>query len=438
VLAPVRTELFGDFLLLQALPTSGMAEVSVAIRLGDRSGRTFVVKRPRLGERPSGAAAQAIAREGEVLAAVHASGIVRLEAAGDMAGLPYVALEHVQGAPLDELIARAGPLSEGATAAIARDLARALSTLHAAGWVHGDVAPSNVLVDDAGDARLIDFGLATRSGERRDVIAGKPGYVAPEAVRPIQAHPAEDIYGWGVVVAECSLGGRLFAERDLAEAASRGEAPPAVARLSAHGPLVAAALRREAGARPSASNLATSLESAVLDRARLATLVHDIRRGAPIAVGEARAGAPGSRRSTLTSAPTPTAPMAVRSTMPDPIVLPRPSPDAKRRRVLMALLLVAALLTGALLGRLSVRIRQATMSFGSQMPRRAHLEFDGQPITPPADGSELPIAPGRHTLTLITSKGERREVTFRARPGEQVMLLPLMRNVTTPDEDHAP
>src|SRR5262245_26572349 len=117
-----------------------MAEVFVAVRLGDRSGRTFVVKRPQLGERPTTEASQAILREGEVLTSVRGRGIVALEAAGDMAGLPYLALEHVRGAPLDRLLASAGALPPEVSSAIALELAQALAAVHDAGWVHGDVA----------------------------------------------------------------------------------------------------------------------------------------------------------------------------------------------------------------------------------------------------------------------------------------------------------
>src|SRR6185436_15169380 len=105
------------------------------------------------------------------------------------------------------------------------------------------------LVDDAGEARLVDFGLATRIGSKHVEIAGKPGYIAPEAVRAVEASPAEDVYGWGVVVAECALGRRLFPERALAEAASRADAPRAVAELGDWATSACDALRRDPAAR---------------------------------------------------------------------------------------------------------------------------------------------------------------------------------------------
>ena len=97
-------ERFGEFLLLRRLAQSLMAEVFVAIRLGDKDGRTVIVKRPKLGERASGESAQAILREAEVLAEVRAPTLVALEAKGEVAGLPYVAVEHVRGVAGDVLV----------------------------------------------------------------------------------------------------------------------------------------------------------------------------------------------------------------------------------------------------------------------------------------------------------------------------------------------
>src|SRR5262245_56512361 len=150
-----------------------MAEVRLAVRLGDRSGRMLALKRPLLGERASGRAAQAIAREAEVLEQVRAPELVSLQAAGEIAGLPYLATDHLPGVTLDVLIAQAGALPLAAVRVVARDLGRAIAALGACGWVHGDISPSNVLIDDTGEVRLIDFGLAARAGEKRPEIAGK-------------------------------------------------------------------------------------------------------------------------------------------------------------------------------------------------------------------------------------------------------------------------
>ena len=101
-------ERFGEYLLVRRLG-GGMAEVFLAVKLGDREGRSWVVKRPKLGERASGLAAQAILREAEVLGGVRSNELVRLEESGSMGGLPFVALEHHRGAALDAVL-RSGPM----------------------------------------------------------------------------------------------------------------------------------------------------------------------------------------------------------------------------------------------------------------------------------------------------------------------------------------
>ena len=449
-----------------------MSEVLRAVRLGDRAGRGVVVKRPWLGERASGRAAQAIAREAEVLSAVRAPEIVSLEAAGEIAGLPYVAVEYVRGVPLDALLVHAGALPPAVVRAVALDLARALASVSSAGWVHGDVAPSNVLVDDAGEARLIDFGLATRVGAKRVEIAGKPGYVAPEAIRATTASPAEDVYGWGVVVAECALGTKLFEEQDLAEAASRGDAPRRVAELAASGLDVAAALQRDASARPAAPALIAGLDPKAIDRGGLAQLVAAVTLGATVEAGRrpseplppmaAMAGEPKLARHPSRSTPrdspalTPTAPMvrAVAATLIDVArrgeageALQPASSDATRasppraskpwRHGRLAVLLLGVAIVAGVFGRLSARTRQSSLSFAGTFPRRAEVRLDGQVAKPPIDGSALPVAPGRHTLVLVLPKGEMREYTFQVHPGQHVVLLPLQRggaSVEIPEE----
>jgi serine/threonine-protein kinase len=424
VTSRLQPEVFGDFLLVASLATSNMAEVSLALRLGDRSGRTFVVKRPRLGERPSGRAAQAISREAEVLSAVRAPGIVALEAAGELAGLPYVAVELLRGIPLDALLAHASALPAGAAAAVALDLARALSALHAAGWVHGDLAPSNVIVSDEGEATLIDFGLAARIGERHAEIAGKPGYVAPEAVRAVPAVPAEDVYGWGVVVAECALGKRLFPERSLAEAAARADAPAAVEQAGPCASAALRALRRDPAVRPDARELVSVCATVELDREALAALV-------------ARASRSGKEAAPVL---TPTAPMVVQSSQ--PIEEPAPEraarPQAERSpsswRTLLVAVAIGAATLGVVVGRVSARAREGAISFSGTLPRKAQVELDGKVMPTPIDGSPVPVAPGRHKLMVRMPKGEPREYSFEVRAGETLVFVPVARVVTAPED----
>lgn len=404
-----------------------MAEVRLAVRLGDRSGRMFAVKRPLLGERPSGRAAQAIGREAEVLSEVRAPELVTLQAAGEIAGLPYLATEHLPGVTLDALIAHAGALSPGAVRAVGRDLGRAIAALGAAGWVHGDISPSNVLVDDTGEVRLIDFGLAARAGEKRPEIAGKPGYIAPEAVRGVEARTAEDVYGWGVTVAECALGRRLFLEQDLVQAASRADGPEAVATLEGELPGITSALKRDPLARPAPETLVASLEAMALDRAALAQAV------ARAALPENRAERAGAVPERSARALTPTAPMiadkphAARLAVAERSPPPPRSAGALGSRVIVVLAAIGLLAIGIVVGRVTSRPGPASIAIAGSLPRRTQVELNGQPLMV-QEGGKMPITPGRHSLAITLPRGERREYTFTVSPGEQVVFVPAPRN----------
>jgi serine/threonine-protein kinase len=437
----MRPELFGDFLLVQRLSRSAMAETLVAVRLGDRTGRTFVVKRPVLGERASGTAAQALLREADVLAAVRSTGLPALEASGEIAGLPYVATEHIRGVALDALLAD-GPLDAAATAVVAHDVATTLAALHAAGWVHRDLTPSNVLVDDAGEARVVDLGLAARVAETPAHLVGTPGYVAPEAVRSVPASPALDVYSWAALVAECSTGRRLFTERDLADAAARPEPVRLDAELGALRGPVSAALHREPTLRPAAEQLVADVPFSPGARAALADRVAHAS-GPP--------EAPAAPNIARPRALTPTEPMppvrpaltwvddgsdaavAARATT-SPVPQRRPGPGYLGP----LLVVVAALTIVGLAGLRLARPRPATLALASALPKRSVLEIDGHATTTPDVGSVMTLTPGRHIVTVIVARSDRREYSIDVRAGDHVLLFPLLRTAGAANEARDP
>lgn len=420
-----------------------MADVLLAIRLGDRSGRSFVLKRPKVGERASGRAAQSIAREAEVLSLVRSPAMVALEAAGEIAGLPYVATEYVRGLSLEELRASGQSLGEPAVRAIALDIVTALQALHQAGFVHGDISPSNVLIDDTGEIRLCDFGLAEKQGAKRSAIAGKPGYIAPEAVRPIESNPAEDIYSLGVAIGECALQKRLFNESSLADAGARGDVPAYEAALENIAKGFGNALKRDPASRPSAASLALSLRELPIDRGALADAVVQASQPAKEPTPPPEPAVPVEIK-TPTPPPaalTPTIPMKLQTVVDEriearpaknPIVFhnptheltPKARPESNGWRTLALFLLAFVIALGSFfVGRFTGRARQSSVSYGGTLAKRTQLELDGRRIDK-ASGP-IPIDPGRHTVLLTTGKGDKREIVFNARPGEQVVLFPI-------------
>lgn len=448
-------EVFGEYLLVRRLAETQMAETLVAVRLGDRSGRSYVIKRPRLGERASGPAAQAILREVEVLTAVTSPHLVALESSGSVGGLPFIALEHVRGAPLDRILAGAGALGEIETRAIARDVLGALVALHEAGWVHGDVAPSNVMVDETGESRLIDFGIARRQGETRPLPAGKPGYIAPEGVGGRGASPSEDVYGWGVVAAECLLGRRLFPEHDLSEAATREPITAVVRDLDEWDPILVETLSLDSAKRPSAKAARDRLAPCPEGRASLADIVAHTRaaqdrtsREAPAPAGSAQ---PGPTRNdgagvligaeTPPRELTPTAPLVVAIASDPPAAdrsadrsadLSRPG-DARaaatppRRSVaVFALIAIVSALGGWMAGRRtgSRGGQEASLGLSAALPARGRLAIDGRTIALPEPGKKIPVEPGRHSISITAPRKDSTQVfDVVVGPGEHVVLL---------------
>jgi serine/threonine protein kinase len=149
-------------------------------------------------------------REARVAAQVSHPNLVRMFDYAGEAERPYIVMEHIGGGTLADRI-REGAADELDPERLARQLLGALEAIHAAGVVHRDVKPSNVLLDDAGDAHLTDFGIAqpedatqlTRTGQ----VIGTLKYMAPEVLAGKQATQRSDLFALGVVLQE-TLAGR--------------------------------------------------------------------------------------------------------------------------------------------------------------------------------------------------------------------------------------
>jgi serine/threonine protein kinase len=163
----------------------------------------------------AGAAAKAadierFIREIRVLITLQHPNIVRIWDAGKDQGLHYYAMELIRGESLKDLV-RERPLPLVMSLSVVRDVGSALDALHAAGMLHRDVKPANILVDKSASPFrpvLIDFGLIKGkfAGELtagKGEVAGTPAYMSPEATDPGTAHeagPASDLYSLGAVL----------------------------------------------------------------------------------------------------------------------------------------------------------------------------------------------------------------------------------------------
>ncbi|MEV6201705.1 protein kinase [Streptomyces sp. NPDC051771] len=187
----------GPYTVLTELAGGGMGRVYVARSPG---GRTVAVK-TLLGAADGGTIApedrRRFAREAALAQRVHGPFTAGIVGADADAEVPWMATEYIPAPSLHELVAGQGPLPPESLAWIAAGTAEALTDIHAAGLVHRDVKPSNILLPEEGP-RVIDFGISqaadlTRTGNALGTIP----FAAPEQARGEPTTPASDVFSLG-------------------------------------------------------------------------------------------------------------------------------------------------------------------------------------------------------------------------------------------------
>jgi hypothetical protein len=209
-------------------------------------------------------------REAKTAARLNHPGVVTVYDVAEDGGRPWIVMQLVSAQSLDQVLATSGPLSPRRAAEVGRQLLSALSVAHAAGVMHRDVKPSNVLLGRDDRAVLTDFGIATFQGDPRltqtGMVMGSPGFTAPERIRGEDASPASDLWSLGATLFAAVEGHGPFEKRGGAittmSAIINEDAPPAPT-AGALGPVIAALLRRQPSDRPDAST-ATQMITEVL------------------------------------------------------------------------------------------------------------------------------------------------------------------------------
>ncbi|WP_034269921.1 serine/threonine-protein kinase [Haloechinothrix halophila] len=146
-------------------------------------------------------ARQRAMREGRIAARLHHPNAVAVHDVEIDNGLPVLIMEYLPSRSLADIIAEYGRLSPDDVAHVGAQVASALSAAHAAGIVHRDVKPANILITDDGTAKLTDFGISHAAGDvaltQTGMFAGTPAYLAPEIALGHRPTPASDIYSFG-------------------------------------------------------------------------------------------------------------------------------------------------------------------------------------------------------------------------------------------------
>ena len=226
---------FGGYRIERTLGHGGMGIVYLATELRlDRQVALKVIRSDLAGDEDFRARFRS---ESRTAASVEDPRVVTVFGAGERDGLLYVAMRYVPGRDLGQLVEADGPLPPDEAVRLIAQVADGLDAVHAAGLVHRDVKPHNVIVGEDGDAHLADFGLAKAMGATTGLTAtgqviGTVDYMAPEQIEARRVDARTDVYALGGVLLWALTGKVPYAERESSAKmwAHVNEPPPSAGR----------------------------------------------------------------------------------------------------------------------------------------------------------------------------------------------------------------
>jgi serine/threonine protein kinase len=222
--APPRPSAIGKYLVLDVLGRGGQADVYRALH--PTLGKEVVIKLGRRAFESGQADRDRLLVEGKVLAELDHPSLARVHDLDFHQGRPFLVMEYVRGRTLRQHAEEQRPTPRQAAALVA-ELARALAVAHRRGVVHQDLKPQNVLIDEAGRPRVIDFGMARLvhgwAEQRAQPEGGTAAYMAPEQARGETEHinPRSDIFALGGILYFLLVGQAPFRGRDWVEELER-------------------------------------------------------------------------------------------------------------------------------------------------------------------------------------------------------------------------
>jgi len=178
------------------------------------AGREFALKELHERLTSDADARAAFEREARAGRSVDDPGLVHVFGTGESNGRPWIALQAIPGTDLRRVLETRGALPEPQLRRAAERVASALAALHAAGWVHGDLKPENLRMDQEGRVVLIDLGFARRPGdsETRDLRQGSPAYLSPEQDAAAEGDQRSEVHSLGQLLYELAVARHPFGD----------------------------------------------------------------------------------------------------------------------------------------------------------------------------------------------------------------------------------
>jgi WD40 repeat protein/tRNA A-37 threonylcarbamoyl transferase component Bud32 len=216
---PEKSPRFGDYELIELIARGGMGVVYKARQTS--LNRTVALKMIQAGAMATQAEVKRFQAEAEAIAHLQHPNIVSIHEVGYQEGQHFFSMDYVAGRTLAEM-ARDGPLPATRVATYVKTVAEAVHYAHQHGILHRDLKPANIIIDENGQPRITDFGLAKRFFGTTDLtltgqVLGSPNYLPPEQADPKRGAvgPASDVYALGAILYHLITGRPPFQAESL-------------------------------------------------------------------------------------------------------------------------------------------------------------------------------------------------------------------------------
>ena len=215
---PLLDERIAGCVIKNVIGQGGMGRVYRAVHEG--LGKAVAVKVLNASLVANNTFVERFLREARAVALLDHPNVVRILNAGEENGRHFIVMEMVEGENMRSRLCRAGRLEKAEALRIATGTAHGLAAAHELGLVHRDIKPDNIMIDEDGDVKVADFGLARQVAGGGDITnegmaCGTPPYMSPEQIAGHAVDGRSDLYSLGIVFYECLTGRRPFHAKDL-------------------------------------------------------------------------------------------------------------------------------------------------------------------------------------------------------------------------------